>query len=366
VLGFEVLDGQRRVKRRGEAVLGGLPKGSGCEIVLDGLDVLLLEVRLPRLSGARLAAALPGLVEERVTGDIERCHVVAAGFGPDGQGTAAVVDRALLRRGLDILQRAGQRVVHATPQPLALFAGQGVWRVRVADGHGSVRTGALTGAAFSAGSPPLELKLLLAQSTTRPRAIEVEGDCDTTAWSEALGVAVQAAAPAAVAAPVLLDLMQYEFGGSVLPWEAWRGTAVLATLVLVTALGGLNLHAWLLRHQEQTLRAAMVRVVKDVDPQVPIVLDPLAQMRRHVSDLRAGAGTESEGFLALAAAFGRLASADAVQSLQYRDGQLSVRLRGAADGNDAQRKMLIERAAAAGLMVSATGDTLQVSRGRAK
>jgi general secretion pathway protein L len=366
LLGFELLDGQRRIKRRGEGVLASLPKGADCEIVLDGLDVLLLEVRLPRLAGARLAAALPGLVEERVTGDVERCHVVAAASGADGQATAAVVDRALLRRGLDILQRAGQRVVQATPQPLALPVAPGIWRARVRDGHGSVRTATLSGAPFSAGSPPLELKLLLAQATTRPRAIEVEGECDKDAWSQALGVPVETAAGAAAAPPVLLDLMQYEFGGSVLPWEAWRRTAILAALVLLAALGGLNLHAWLLGAQERALRAAMVRVMQDADPKVPIVLDPLAQMRRYVSDLRAGAGTESDGFLALAAGFARVAAADAVQSLQYRDGQLSVRLRSAPEGGEAQRKALAERAAAAGLAVSAAGDMLQVSRGRPK
>jgi general secretion pathway protein L len=360
-LHFEVLDGQRRIKRRGDAVPGALPRNMDTEVALDGGDVLLLETRLPRLSGARLAGALPGLVEERVAGDIERCHLVASAPDGDGFGVIAVVDRALLRRALEILQRAGQRVVQATPQPLALGMTRGNWRVRVRGEHGSVRTGVCTGASFAEGVPPLELKLLLAQAARRPAAIEVDGQCDPDAWSEALGVPVLAAAPDAVAPPVALDLMQYEFAGSVVRWEAWRVSVALTTVLLLVAVAGLNMHAWLLYTQAQAMRADMVKMVKEMNPQVPVVLDPAAQMRRYLSDLRAGAGTESEGFLALALGVARFAGPDSVQGMQYRTGQLSVRLRTPLTQSEAQRKALLERAAAAGVSVSIAGDTLQVS-----
>ena len=361
-LSFEVLDTQRRVQRRGEAVAGALPRGMDCEVVLDAGDVLLVETRLPRLSGGRLAAALPGLVEEHVAGDVERCHVTASPPDADGQAAVAVVDRALLRRTLEILQRAGQRVVHATPQPLALGMTPGNWRARLRAGQGSVRTGSHTGASFGAGSPPLELHLLLAQAPRRPAAIEVDGECDANTWSEALGIDVVASPPDSIAPPVALDLMQYEFARSVVPWRAWRTTAALAAALLLVALGGLNLHAWLLRAQEQALRAEMVRIVQEANPQVPVVLDPLAQMRRHVSDLRAGAGTDTEGFVALAAGVARLAAADSVQAMQYRSGQLSVRLRAPLAEADPQRKALVDRAAAAGLLVTVSGETVQVTR----
>jgi type II secretory pathway component PulL len=53
------------------------------------------------------------------------------------------------------------------------------------------------------------------------------------------------------------------------PWRAWRTTAALAAALLLVALGGLNLHAWLLRAQQQALRAEMVRIVQEANPQVP-------------------------------------------------------------------------------------------------
>jgi type II secretion system protein L len=359
---FEVLDAQRRVRNRGEAVLAGLPRGMDCELVLHPLDAVLLEVRLPRLRGARLAGALPGLVEARVAGDIELAHVVAS--APDGEGgaTAAVVDRALLRRALELFQRAGQRVAQATPAPLALGMTPGNWRARVRNGQGSVRTGPLAGAGFAVvGAAPLELRLLLSQAQGRPASIEVEGECDVAAWSQALGVDVARAVPDRVAAPIVLDLLQHQFSGSLLPWQTWRPTLVLGAVLAAVAVGGLNLHAAMLRAQERMLRAEMVRMVQEVDPQVPVVLDPVAQMRRRLADLRAGAGTDTSGFLALAADFARIAGPDAAQSLQYRDGRLAVRLQ-AAPADDAQRAALSERAAAAGLTLTLAGDVAQVTR----
>jgi general secretion pathway protein L len=359
---FEVLDPRRRVQRRGEAVPAALPRGMECELVLDPVDALLLQGRLPKLRGARLAAALPALVEERVVGEIDHCHVAASLPDADGMAAIVVVDRALLQRALQILSRGGQRVVQATPQPLALAIAPGSWRARIRAGQGSVRTGPLTGASFGLGDPPAELRLLLAQAARRPAAIEVDGECDATAWSHALGVEVLSTAPDTVAPPVALDLMQYEFAASVVRWRDWRTSYALAAVLAIVALGGLNLHAWMLHAQEQALRAQMVRRVQEANPQVPVVLDPLAQMRRYVSDLRAGAGTDTDGFLALAAAAGRLAAADSVQAMQYRSGQLSLRLRVPIGEGDAQRKGLLDAALAAGLRVSVSGDTLQVAK----
>jgi type II secretion system protein L len=273
----------------------------------------------------------------------------------------AVVDRALLRRALEILQRAGQRVVQATPQPLALGMTWANWRVRVRGERGGVRTGPHTGASLGQGAPPLELKLLLTQAARRPAAIEVDGECDPAVWSEALGLPVLAAAVDAVAPPIALDLMQYQFAGSVVAWQAWRASAALAATLLLVGIGGLNVHAWLLNVQAKAVRSDMVKLVKEVNPQVTVVLDPAAQMRRYVSDLRAGAGTETDAFLRLARGVATFAAPDSVQGMEYRGGQLSVRLRAPLEQGDAQRQALLERSAAAGMRVRIEGDMLHVS-----
>ena len=362
-LAFDVLDTQRHVRNRGETVIAGLPHGIDCELVLHATDVALLDVRLPKLSGARLAGALPALVEERVVGDIEGSHVVASARDAQGNAAAAVVDRSLLRRALELFQRAGHRVADATAAPLALPLSPGSWRLRLRDGDGSVRTGPASGMGFTYNSEaPLELRLLVSQAAPKPDAIEVDGDCDVQKWSQALAVPVKAVPATTTAPPVTLDLLQYEFSRSVVSWRAWRTTVVLGVALLVAAVGGLNLQAWKLRVQEKSLRERMVGIVKETFTQVPVVLDPLVQMRRYVSDLRAGAGTESSEFLSLAGALGHAADADSVQSMDYRDGHFIVRFRPEAASTEAQRTALGERAARAGITLSFSSDGAQLAR----
>lgn len=362
-LAFEVLDAHRRVHRRGEAVIGGLPKGIDCELVLHALDVVLLDVQLPRLTGARLAGALPALVEERVAGELERNHVVASARGPQGHAVAAVVDRALMRRALAIFQRAGHRLVGATPQPLALGLSPGCWRVRLRDGQGSVRTGPLSGLGFScADGPPVELCLLLSQAPERPPVIEVDGECDLQQWRERLDVPVTTAPTDTQVPLVVLDLLQYEFSRSVLSLRTWRTTLALGLALLLAGVGGLNLHAWALRTQEKALRETMVAIVKDTFPQVPVILDPQVQMRRYVSDLRTGAGVERGEFLTLATGLGQSADADSVEAMEYRDGQFTARFRPQVADTEERRRALSERASGAGIVLSFSGDSVRLVR----
>jgi general secretion pathway protein L len=359
-LRFEVIDGQRRITRRGEAVLAALPRTDGCELVLHPFDVLLVPVRLPNLSGARLGAALPGLVEDRLAGEAEHAHVVATTRRGDGDAMAAVVDRALLARAIALLSRAGHRVVAATTAVLALPYVPGRWRVHVEDDVAVVRTGECAGVAFpAAGEVPHELALHLAQAGP-PGGIDASGACDASAWSAALSVPVRAV-PAIETVPMpALDLLQYGFASGIADPAVWRRTVVLAVVLLVVFVGGLQLDAWRLRSEERALRVRMAGTVTATFPEVPVILDPLAQMQRLVADLDPGA--DRGGFADLAAAFATVAGGDPVDTIEYREGVLSVTFRWAPAERDAKRAALVARAAAAGLVATAGGDAVQLRR----
>ena len=360
---FEVIDSRRHVNHRGESTISALPRGMGCELVMHGRDGVLLDVRAPRLARSKLAAALPGLVEERLAGDADCVHVVATERDPDGVAVAAVVDRALFARTLDLFTRAGRAVIAATLNPLALPLKLGSWRVRIRDGFGSVRTSESFGVAFATDDAvPVELQLLIAQAIVPPASIDVDGDCDVHIWSETLGVEVRQVPPDATVPDVTLDLLQYQFAPGVADWKRLRTPAVLAVLLLVVALGGLNLHAWKLRGAEKALRAEMSAIVVDSIPGVPAILDPLAQMQQRVSDLRAGAGISSGGFLAIAASFASVATFDSVQSMEFNSGTLTVMFLPGAVDTDGKRVSLAARITDAGLTVRFSGDQAVLSR----
>jgi general secretion pathway protein L len=366
VLDFEVLDSARRILQRGAAVPAALPVLARTELVVAGRDVVLLEAVLPKVSGARLRAALPALAEPMLLGDIERNLVVAGRLDAARRATLAVVDRALLRRALDPFARLGMRPASATPEPLAIACGAGRWRLRRRGAWAVVRTGRQLGIACAAAeTPPVELQLALAQAAARPAALEVEGDCDTAAWSAALGVTVLAAAREAHAAPVELELLQYEFAPQLADWKAWRPAAALAAALALVWVTGLNFDAWLMLREERELRGRMSAALREAFPRVPVVLDAPAQMRRGLADLRAAAGTgDAEDFLPLAAGFARLmeAEAEAVRGMEYRDRALQVRFEPRAVDSADKRNAILERLARGGLAGSFASSTLSVRK----
>src|SRR5205823_7759158 len=231
------------------------------ELVLAAPDVLLLDAQLPPLSGARLRAALPALAEPHLLADIAGAFVAAA-EPRGGRTTLAIVDRALLARALELLRRLKIAPASATPEQLTLGLAPERWRLRIGATYGCLRSAQLRGTVCSQlvdGAPPVELGLALEQAgDARPRALEVEGACDTDAWSRALGVPVLAVeTPEKRAEPLVLELLQYEFAPRLVSAASWRLPAVLAALAIATWLVGLNVEAWLMRGEQQALRAQM-------------------------------------------------------------------------------------------------------------
>jgi general secretion pathway protein L len=370
-LDYELLDEKRRVVKSDRAVLGALPRVPRTELVVAAPDVLVIEAALPPLSGARLRAALQAIAEPHILTDATTAFVVA-GKRLGSRATLAVLDRVLLQRAVEVLRRVKIAPTSATPEQLALPLTGKRWCLRVQPGYSCLRTAELRGIACSApadGEPPVELRLALEQAgEARPEAIEVEGAFDSDAWSKALGVPVVAAAsPSPRVDAVALELLQYEFGPRVVDWRAWRLPVALAALCALTWIVGLNLDAWRLSHEERALRARMEATLRNAFPHVPVVLDPLAQMRRGISDLRTGGDVaDPRDFLPLAASLARAlpGDPDVVRALEFREQVLRVDLEARLIDTPRKRELLLEQLTAAGLDASFAENTLTL-RGKA-
>jgi general secretion pathway protein L len=360
---FDLLDKHRRVQHRASSTVAQLPKNAGCELVLHPSDAVILEIQPPKLSGSKLAKALPSLVEERLLSDVDSIHVVATPRAADGTAVAAVVDRALLRRTMGLFDKLKRRVLSVVPAPFALSYDADRWRVRIVDGAGSVRTAVASGTSFeNRHDVPVELQLLVKQAVVPPDLIEVDGDCDVAVWSQTLGVDVKQVAAETRAPPVVLDLLQYQFAAGLADWSQWRLAAMLALVLAVVMVAGLNLHAWKLRSEEAVLRERMASIVEDVIPGVSVVLDPLAQVRQRVDRLRSGAGISSAEFLSIALDLASLVDADSVQRFEYRNKVLNVEFReGVIDAEEARREF-IASASSVGLKVRFVGNRATVQR----
>jgi len=139
--------------------------------------------------------------------------------------------------------------------------------------------------------------------------------------------------------------------------------AVLAVLCVLTWIAGLNLDAWRMVHEERALRSRMEATLRAAFPRVPVVLDPVAQMRRGVSDLRSGGGAaDPRDFLPIAASLARALAneADVVRTLEFREQVLRVDFEPRAIDTPKKRELLIESLAGAGLDASFAENTLAV------
>lgn len=366
-----------RLQRTGMAPLAELAplvtQAARVVLLLAASDVTLLRMVVPPLPAARLQAALPALVEDRVIGDPEDC-AIAAGPDIDGQRTIAVTDRAWLQRWLDALRQLGARRLAALPMQLCLPLPAGRVSAALLELSGqfelALRTSADDGlglpvaADSPAGLIDVVLGLLAALAgghTVRLSVTPAHAEL-FRAWSaehpdsgieladEDWGVWVDGANQASV------DLASGVAGGADerVDWRRWRWPLRLALACLLLNLAALNWDWWRLRDTGQALAGEMEAIYRRAFPAEPLVQEPLAQMRQKAAAARQAAGEfAASDFLSLSGALGEAwAEADndprAIAALEYRDGTLTLRLRqGAQVSLEAMSAALVARRLAA-------------------
>ncbi len=321
-------------------------------LLLAASDVTLLRMAVPPLPAARLQAALPALVEDRVIGDPQEC-AIAAGPDIDGQRTIAVTDRAWLQRWLTMLRQLGARRIVAVPMQLCLplpaagasaalldssgqlelalrtSADEGLGLPVAADSAGGLVDAVLAPLATFAGGRAVQLSVTPAYaaqfhawSAGHPDSgIELVNE-SWDAWIEgARQVGVDLAGAIAMRADQRTD------------WHRWRWPLRLALACVLLNLVALNADWWRLRRQGQSVEQEMAAIYRQAFAGEAPPLQPLAQMRQKVAAVRQAAGEFAAGdFLTLSAALGEAwaeAGNDrrAIAALDYRDATLTVRLR---------------------------------------
>ncbi|WP_199030623.1 type II secretion system protein GspL [Ralstonia sp. ASV6] len=136
------------------------------------------------------------------------------------------------------------------------------------------------------------------------------------------------------------DLCQFDFangGMAGVDWSLWRLPIALAVLLVIVQLVGMNARWLTLRAEQKRLDAAMRTQLQTAFPNTPVILDPPAQMRRQVEQLRLAAGKSApEDFLPLADRFAQAATGlapDALLALDYHGRALTVTLKDGTDTN---------------------------------
>jgi general secretion pathway protein L len=354
------------IEREGVAPLSDLSelavKAQRVVLLLAASDVSLLRVQVPPMSAARLKAALPNLVEDRLITDPAECVVVAGGLS-DGLRTVAVVQRAWLETITKTFIALGVRHIAALPAQLCLPYQAGTISAAItehdADIDVTLRLSEQDGIglpimpeqhesaarevieALRAVVPQAPITLYVPQSAARTYQEAASGEGAT---DERISVfADNWAHWIAGAGSTSLDLMaglSAAASGAQLNWRPWRWPLALAGIVLVVNAVALNIDWWRLKSEADSLRTTMTQIYKSAFPKDPVIVDPLAQMRQKIAAAKRESGQAApDDFTALAGAFGEAwtrvmqaqragkSAAPGIAALEYRDRSLFVRLK---------------------------------------
>jgi general secretion pathway protein L len=349
-------------------------------LIVSAADVTLLSVVTPPLTGNRLKAALPGLVEEHILGDPLEVVLVAGPRQPDNTCPVAVVQRDWLEPLVRTLLNQGARVVSALPAQLCLPLQPGSVTAAIAAGELTLRQSQFQGLGLALdGSAAAALQTARALAGDAPLVLYVPheqlGEYQAISLDAGPGIAIEQEDWAhwiSGSRGPTLDLVPGlgAAGAAQRDWARWRWPIRLALLALVINLAALNFQWLRMRGEANTIRQSMTQTFRSVYPNTPPI-DPVAQMQQAISRARANTGELAhDEFNYLAAAFGEaiqtLGRQPSITSIEYRERALTVRVK--PDTADpaltsqlktalAARGLSIDEAAPATWLVRSTGAT---------
>ncbi len=398
-----------------QAATALLPKADAVVLALAPSDVSWHRLLVPKAAPARMAAALAGMLEERLLDDEEAVHLALAPDAvPGREGWVAATHRPRLAAALAALESAGmtvERVVTLMPPPGPALRGHFVLQGPApAAGRLALDAGAdpaderAATAAPNDGEPLLWLSredgawcLPLAATTVGGLAgamrNAVPEDAPAQRWTTTPAAALAAErylgrpVPLQTEAEHLLEtaqgtskstvnLRQFELTSRHRGLRAvaelgkrffsaeWKLARIGLVSLLALQLLGLNAYAWQQRQVLQSRRAAINEVLRTAHPNVQTVLDAPAQMAGETERLRAAAGRPGGADLEVALSAAAAAWPDGkgpVGNLRYEQGRLTL---AAAGWSAADVTTMRERLRPGGWTVELAEGRLTLARAR--
>ncbi len=309
--------------------------------LVPGHDVVLTAASLPTRNRKRMLAAVPYALEEQLISDIDTLHFALGSIDKLGPVPVAVVERRHMQHWLDRLQGVELRPDALIPEQLALPWQPGSWTILVEAQQVLVRSGALQGFAIDPELAAVLLRSALQDAgDDRPRRLEVYA-C-VAADPELAGIAAEFGLELvahACADPLALFAAGYNAEHSInllqgaysrneqlgRLWRPWRMTAALLVGWLILGVGTRIIDYRRLDHEQQALQDKIEQVYRQAFPADKNIVNPRAQMERHLAEL--GGGNSGAGFLELlsqAAPALKATSGLEMKSLRSQNGELEL------------------------------------------
>lgn len=377
-----VVSAQRDVvQTHGTAALAVLPHADSLVLVVPAVALSWHSVRLPPVSGARLRAALDGLLEEQLLDEPAQLGLALAPARlPNGDALVAAYDKAWLRAMLAFFEQANRPASRVVPEfsPLTQDVLAARWYV-----GGSAQDARLVMVqpqgllCVPLASAPFLLGAKFAWNA-EDRVVAEPAVAEQAEQVLGTAVLVQAATQRLCdAAAGAWELAQFDLalsGGGrlarrwrqylalVLRAPAWRGARWGALALLLAHLVGLNAWAWKLdtrvRDQQQQMRSTLTQSF----PEIRTVVDAPLQMQRQFDVLRRSGGALAPDDMEtmLAAMGAALPAGSHATGIDYAPGQLSLQ---GLDLADAAQAALRDSLGTQGYRLQTQGNRLVMRAG---
>lgn len=315
-------------------------------VYVPTLEVFLTRVKLPAGRRSQLQHALPYALEESLTEDVDELHCALGAQQEDGRHGAAVVRRRTLGGWLESLAQAGIAPRAMYPDVMLLPRVADGWAISCLENRLHVRTGADDGFVCEAAMLPRLLEKALARQGA-PQQVHTWGcdakeqdilqgllpeGCDIvshTVAADATLLSLVAEAPHGPGSS--LNLLQGDYAPrsrirqQLRPW--YPTAALAAGLLLVGLLGNVVEYVSLSRHSAQ-LEQQIRQIFKKTFPDVKRIVNPQAQMKHRLAQLR-GSGQGGPAFAEVLAGVAPLVSGTPgtrVRYVRYQQGQMELML----------------------------------------
>ncbi|HEX7381969.1 MAG TPA: type II secretion system protein GspL [Nevskiaceae bacterium] len=311
-------------------------------LIVDAADVQLATVSVPTRQRAKALQAIPYLLEEQLTEDIDTLHFALGGGRLSGDYSAAVVARATLRAWLSPFHERGTRPVSVISETSCLPSPEAddPWSVMLDGTRAIVRCGRDSG--FGCGTQDLPAMLSIADQGEAPHALRIWTAGDSVPelglgersmqWSPGFVHPLQILVRSYRAADAV-NLLQGEYAQREelhASWRPWRTAAALALAAF--ALAWFTNAAWVVRNNyaanaQELANAQRFYQLFPAEPRSLALPLAIRQVAARAGDAQASTGRflpllqQTAG--ALAAIHGMT-----VQELQFRDHALYATVSG--------------------------------------
>ncbi|MBP2856399.1 type II secretion system protein GspL [Dickeya oryzae] len=254
--------------------------------LVPSTDVTLHNLSLPRQSRRQLLQAIPFMLEEQVASDIDQLHFAVMDMQGD-TATVAVVQKSRLQTWLTLCEELGVPLETIMPDVMALpradsawsaISHQNLWLFRQDTGIGMAAEESWYQSLLSSFQP---LPAVHCYSPVPASALTWQPQPVT----DLLTLAAQATLP------MSMDLRQGEYA-PVKPWKQallpWRNVLIALSAWLLLVLGESVWTHYQLYRQADYWRQESVRVYRKLFPDEKQVVNPRAQMQRHLQEVRTG------------------------------------------------------------------------------